>query len=430
MGKGFTPRWYAIDFGTTNSLLAAADADTVHPPIALDALAPDPSILRSVLYFPDAERCHYGAEALAQYTAQGMQGRLMRSLKKFLPSRSFVGTYVEHRPLHLEDLIGLLLAELRRRANAFFGADVRRVVLGRPARFSADDADDRYAEQRLERAARSAGFADVRFCPEPLAAARDFRGTLREATTVLVGDFGGGTSDFTVVRLRPDGYDARDVLAIGGVSVAGDAFDASLMRHHVARCFGAEVTYKVPMGENVLTMPPALIEKLCTPADASLLRSQDALEFLRNVRAWSLGPRDRRSMDQLFTLIEDRLGFALFEAIEAGKRALSDADATVVRFSYPTIEVQEPITREAFERSSAGKTAAILRELDATLARAGLAPEAIDAVCCTGGTAKLPALALGLAERFGFAKLREHQAFHSVILGLAEHAREVARGEA
>jgi len=430
MDRTFRPLCYAIDFGTTNSLLVAANADAVHAPIALDPLAPDPTILRSVLYFPDAAHCHYGADALAQYAAQGMQGRLMRSVKKFLPSRSFIGTYVDDRPLNLEDLIGALLGEMRARANRFFDSDVRRVVLGRPARFSNDDGDDRFAEYRLERAARIAGFSEVSFCAEPIAAARDFRGTLSQPKTVLVGDFGGGTSDFTVMHMRQSGYDPSDVLAIGGVSVAGDAFDASIMRHHVARHFGAEVQYRVPFGENVMTMPPALIEKLCAPADASLLRSQDALTFLRNVRAWSLGSEDRQRMDQLFTLVEDRLGFALFEVIEQAKRELSHAGMTCVHFSYPTIEVSEPIARDAFEHSSQAKTAAILGELDATLARAGLGPSEIDIVCCTGGTARLPALADALAQRFGREKLTQYQSFHSVIAGLAEHARGELRGEA
>jgi len=429
MDHGFVPRCYAIDFGTTNSLLAAASVDAVHAPIALDPLASDPTILRSVLYFPDATHCHFGADALAQYVGQGLQGRLMRSVKKFLPSRSFIGTYVEERPLNLEDLIAAILSEMRRRANAFFDADVKAVVLGRPARFSSDDADDRYAQQRLERAARLAGFGDVTFCPEPIAAARDFRGTLDQPRTVLVGDFGGGTSDFTVMRMRKEGYEPSDVLAIGGVAVAGDAFDGAIMRHHVSRHLGSEVQYRVPMGQNVLSMPPALIEKLCAPADASLLRSQDALTFLRNVRAWSLGPDDRRCMDQLFTFVEDRLGFSVFEAIEAAKRTLSTAQEARVRFSYPTVEIDEPLTRAQFEHSSHKKTEAIVDELDATLQRAGLLPEQIEIVCCTGGTARLPALADALAQRFGREKLTEFRSFHSVIHGLAEHARSWLRGE-
>ncbi|MFI5307627.1 MAG: Hsp70 family protein [Polyangiales bacterium] len=430
MQSHFHPQCYAIDFGTTNSLLAAASIDGVHAPIALDPLAKDPSILRSVLYFPDATHCHYGADALAQYVAHGMQGRLMRSVKKFLPSRSFVGTHVEERPMNLEDLIGALLGEMRARANRFFDADVTAVVLGRPARFSTDDGDDRYAEYRLERAARIAGFREVSFCAEPIAAARDFRNTLAEPRTVLVGDFGGGTSDFTVMRMRAGDYDPTDVLAIGGVSVAGDAFDAAIMRHHVARHFGSEVRYRVPMGHNVLTMPTSLSEKLCSPADASLLRSQDALSFLRNVRDWSLGEDDRRVMDQLFTFVEDRLGFAVFEAIESAKRTLSEANLACVQFSYPTIEVSEPIERVAFEQSSQSKTAAIVAELDATLARARLEPASIDIVCCTGGTARLPALSNALALRFGRKKLTEFRSFHSVIHGLAEHAHARLRGEA
>jgi hypothetical chaperone protein len=177
-------------------------------------------------------------------------------------------------------------------------------------------------------------------------------------------------------------------------------------------------------------MPPALSDKLCTPADASLLRSQDAHAFLRNVRDWALGPEDQRRMDQLLTLIDDRLGFAVFEAIENAKRELSSAETTRVRFSYPTIEIDEPISRAGFGASSRDKTAAILAELDATLARAGLAARAIDIVCCTGGTARVPALTAALAERFGQGKLTEHRSFHSVIQGLAEHARSVLRGEA
>lgn len=425
MGNSFEPLAYAIDFGTTNSLLAAANREAVHPPIALDPIARDPSILRSVLYFPDASRCFYGADALRQYAALGPQGRLIRSIKKHLPSRSFVGTYIDERPMNLEDLIGAVLGEMRARANRFFGADVKRVVLGRPARFAVKDEDDRFAEYRLERAARSAGFTQIDFLPEPIAAAREFRATLTEPKLVLVADFGGGTSDFTLLRMRRERYDASDVLAIGGVSVAGDAFDAALMRHHVARHFGSEVTYRVPFGQNELRMPPALMEKICAPAEASLLRREDALGFLRDVRSWSLGGDDKRHLDQLLIFVEDNLGFPVFEAIEMGKRALSEAEQTSIVYSYPGIEIAEPVTRAEFTHSSARATEAILNTLDATLERGGALPGQVDIVCCTGGTARLPALAAALAERFGEAKLTQFQHFHSVVHGLADHARQL-----
>jgi len=178
MSEPFVPEIYAIDFGTTNSLLAAASRDAIHPPIPLDADARDPTILRSVLYFPTAERVFYGSAAAAEYASHGMQGRLIRSVKKHLPSRSFIGTHIDDRPMNLEDLIAVLLREMRVRADRFFDAEVTRVVLGRPARFSEDDVDDGYAQYRLERAARIAGFEQVDFCPEPVAAAREFRATL------------------------------------------------------------------------------------------------------------------------------------------------------------------------------------------------------------------------------------------------------------
>ncbi|HEX7478427.1 MAG TPA: Hsp70 family protein [Polyangiales bacterium] len=426
MAARFTPTHYAIDFGTTNSLLAAANAEAVHAPIALDDTARDPSMLRSVLYFPDATRCVYGAAAMTEYMASGMQGRLIRSIKKHLPSRSFVGTHIDERPMRLEDLIGAFLGEMRARANRYFEADVTRVVLGRPARFAVDDADDARAQHRLERSARLAGFTEISFCPEPVAAAREFRSTLRAQKLVLVADFGGGTSDFTVLRMHGGAFAAADVLAIGGLSLAGDAFDAAIMRHHVGKHFGTEVTYQVPFGNNSLKMPPALMEKICTPADASLLRSEDAMTFLRNLKQWSLGPHDAQVIEQLLTLVEDRLGFRVFEAIEATKRELSTQQNARFTFEYPTIDISEDVARVAFEASSARVSLAIVAELDATLERAGVTPAEVDIVCSTGGTAKLPMVEQALASRFGRDKLTQFKHFHSVIHGLAEHARSLA----
>jgi len=426
MSDHFKPLIYAIDFGTTNSLLAAANKTHVHQPIVLETTAPDPTILRSVLYFPDAHHCYYGTQAIAEYTAAGGQGRLIRSIKKHLPHRSFIGTYIEERPMNLEDLIGAFLGELKVRADHFFDADVKRVVLGRPARFATDDADDAYAQNRLERAARIAGFTQISFCPEPIAAAREFRSTLSESKIVLVADFGGGTSDFTVIKMHPGAYDDSDVLAIGGLSVAGDAFDSAIMRKHVGKHFGTEVTYRVPLGSNVMRMPSALIEKICNPADASLLSAQDAMNFLRNLSRWSVGPRDKQSIEQLLTFVEDRLGFRVFEVIEHTKRQLSEHEQAQFSFRYPTVEVDEIISRAGFEVSSARATAAIVRELDATLERAHVTPHQVDVVCCTGGTARIPAVERALAARLGADKLTQFRHFHSVISGLGEYARALA----
>src|SRR6185436_7788300 len=145
----FVPDVYAIDFGTSNSLLAAANRTEVHAAVPLDPLAEDPTVLRSVLFFPDAqalqeERCFFGKAALDEYVQRGSQGRLLRSLKRFLPMRGFVRTQIGTQSYSLEELIAAVLRELRLRADRFFGARVQRALLGRPARFSSRPEEDAF----------------------------------------------------------------------------------------------------------------------------------------------------------------------------------------------------------------------------------------------------------------------------------------------
>ncbi len=438
---------YAIDFGTSNSLLAAAEPGQVHAPIPLDldpdtrpGVQKDPTILRSILFFPTMKQVFFGGRAIREFISHDMEGRLIRSIKKFLPVRSFVGTFVEDRPLNLEDIISIFLAELRRRANEHFGADVDRVVLGRPALFSDDLSDDQYAQYRLEKAAQKAGFKHVEFLAEPIAAAFGFRNLLEEPRTVLVADYGGGTSDYTVVRIggkgESKGFQVFDVLSVGGVSIAGDALDGSMMRHKISPHFGADVSYTVPFGSNVLTMPRYLMEKLCSPADISLLRKRDTLEFFRNVRSWSLGDDDRSKMDRLFCLLENQLGFSVFEEIERTKRRLSESSKTEFDYAYPErgqpgaaseIDVRVKVSRGEFDEFCGDRIQAVLKSLDDTVAQAGLKASDIDIVCCTGGTAKVPAIQRGILDRFGESKVRQHNHYHGVVEGLAERALELLR---
>jgi hypothetical chaperone protein len=333
----------------------------------------------------------------------------------------------------LEDLIGVFLGEIRKRANTYFNQDVTRVILGRPAKFAADDADDRYAEGRLERAARIAGFKDIEFFPEPVAAAFGYdRSLLQESDSnqnnekiVLTADYGGGTSDFTVYKLGTQRFQPSDVISMGGVSTAGDALDASLMRHRISQYFGTGVKYKVPFGSNVLTMPVHLMERICHPAEIALLRKQDTLEFFRNVKQWSLGAEDEEKMENLFTLLNDQLGFPLFEQIESTKRALSGNETTNFEFSYPGIHIREPITRPEFEGYCSSAFENITRSLDETLQMAQIQPSQISRVLCTGGTAKVPWIRQSLVDRFGKEKLFDLDPFRGVARGLMERACEV-----
>lgn len=419
------PSLYAIDFGTSNSLLCGVSARGVDEPLALDPHATDPSVLRSILFYSETRDWYFGAEALERYVAEGMRGRFMRSLKRFLPMPSFEETRIGSKNVALEELIGVFLREMRRRANAHYGVDVKRALFGRPARFSDSDDNDALAERRLAEAAGFAGFDEVYFCPEPIAAAYDFRSRLTEPKVVLVADFGGGTSDYTVARLTP-GDSQVEVLAVGGVSIAGDAFDGSIMRHKVSRHLGSDVKYKVPFGSNVLSMPKPLMESLCSPAETCLLAQRDIMAFLRDIKSGSLGKDDKQHIDQLLCLVEDSLGFQIFEAIEQSKRALSDHDSTRFTFDYPGIDISEPITRQEFQTFSAPQVDKILGSLDSTLADSGLGAAGIDLVCCTGGTARVAALAEGIQARFGSEKLVRLRSLHSVIQGLGERARSLA----
>jgi hypothetical chaperone protein len=416
---------YAIDFGTSNSLLAAATAAELLPPLPLDPAAKDPTILRSVLFFPDQKHCFFGEEAVREYVSHDMQGRLLRSVKKFLPYRSFLGTFVENRAFYLEDIIATFLGEMRRRANAQTKREVTSVLLGRPARFSLDPAEDRFAQERLETAARRAGFEQISFCPEPLAAAYELTAALTEPRIVFVADFGGGTSDYSVIRLTPAQKEQVEVLAIGGVPVAGDALDGAIMRGRIARHFGAEVQYKAPFGSNVLTMPKHLMEKICSPADISVLRERDTQEFFRNVRGWALSDADREKMDNLHSLIHNQIGFALFEQIEATKRALSDAESEAFAFDYSDMHLREQITRKQFEEYAEPAFHRILGSLDETLSAAQLKPEQVDLVFATGGTAKIHALRAALIERFGAEKFQQQKNFHSIVYGLSRLAQKM-----
>jgi hypothetical chaperone protein len=242
---------------------------------------------------------------------------------------------------------------------------------------------------------------------------------------VLVADFGGGTSDFTVARLGV-AAGAVDVLSMGGVSLAGDVLDGVIMRHKVSRHFGSEVTYRAPFGSNVLKMPRSLMEALCSPADTCLLARRDVMSFLRDVQSGSLGPNDKDSIDQLVVLIEDALGFQVFEAIEHAKRDLSSVEKTVFRFDYPSIDIEETITRAEFVAFSERPVDAIFKSLDQTLEQSGLSATDIDLVCCTGGTARVAAIAAGILERFGPEKIVRLRSLHSVIAGLAARAQAFA----
>jgi len=246
------------------------------------------------------------------------------------------------------------------------------------------------------------------------------QGSDSEQQLVAVLDLGGGISDFIVARL---GGGRADVLSVGGIAVAGDALDGALMRDCISPYFGARTSYRRGLGGIALTFPRPLLEKMCSPAELCLLDRRDSLEFLRDIRSGSFGEHDREKLDRLLTLVKDRLGFRLFEAIDLTKRSLSDNERAEFRFDYPTIDLAVELERATFEHAARAPLERILERLDQTLAAADVTTAQVDAVYCTGGTARVPTLIAAVAARFGPTKVRHVSTFHAVIQGLAERAR-------
>ena len=254
---------FGLDFGTTNSAIALARGDD-EPELALfpSDLGPVPTF-RSVLYFEQDDETgevssHAGPGALAAYLAsEERDGRLVQSLKSFLASRLFSATQVFGRSFRLEALIGRLLGDLRRGAEAHFGAPVERVVVGRPVRFvTAKDADDdRLAVRRLRAALANAGFREVEFEYEPVGAAHHYERGLTRDELILIADFGGGTSDFSLLRVGPGviaaGRREESILGHDGVGLAGDAFDGRLVRRLVSPRLGRGAEFVSAFGKRL-----------------------------------------------------------------------------------------------------------------------------------------------------------------------------------
>lgn len=409
-----------IDFGTSNSLVGAVVEGEKIFDIPLDPSAEDPTLFRTLIYFPNGNEAHYGSEAKSQYLIQQMSGRLFRSFKSHLPNPNYLGTFVDDRVLRIEDLVGLFLLEIKRRAEKHLNVKFDSVILGRPARYSLDPVRDKLALHRMEKAAEFARFTKVEFVPEPLAAAFDYAQTLTDKKTVLVGDFGGGTSDFTVIRIGAGQYSQDDVLAVEGCPLAGDALDSLFMKEKLNVHFGAKVQYRMPMSKNVLSMPPAILERLNLPAHIVHLSEKSTYEFIKEIQKCALNEESKAAIHKLFVLIEDQLIFDFFETIEKTKRALSRAPADEFLFSYPELVVKETFLRTDFEMWAHSILRSLTETLERSMSVSQCESEDIDWVYLTGGSALVPCIRDLFQRKFGEAKIATGSQFHSIVRGLVE----------
>jgi len=378
-------------------------------------------LLRSVLYFSEEREIFTGSEAIRQYVDDGSEGRFMQSIKTFLPNRSFQATEIFGTRYTIDDLVAIILKRLKQRGEAQVGYSVDSLVLGRPVVFSPDSEKDAIAEQRLKKAAHKAGFKHIWLQYEPVAAALTYEASLApgQERTLFIGDFGGGTSDFTVIRVQGGAFarsDRRsDVLSLGGVYVAGDKFDSQIMWDKVAHYFGRYARYQ-PMGKKEWhDIPSSIVKTLCQWHRIPLLRARDTRELIRVLKRTT---DDRAALDHLEDIIEENFGFALFQAIEKAKCELSSTEQSTIIFNDCDMSIAEPMAKYEFESLNSANFAQIEQCIDEVIRQSGLTTAQIDAVSLTGGTSKIPYIQKLFIERFGQDKAENHNAFTSVAHGL------------
>jgi hypothetical chaperone protein len=407
---------FGLDFGTTNSSLTWARGEGEVTLCALDLGALNPHVLRSLIYFSLETRDFVvGRRAIDEYLAEDMQGTLIQSIKTFLADNSFEQTWINDRFYKLEDLIAVIFRHVRA-VIAGLTDDEIALVIGRPAIFVERPEKEALAQERLRKAAQLAGFSALQFQYEPIAAGLTYEASLTGPELALIADLGGGTSDFTVMRLGSGTVGDRrdDILATRGVQIAGDAFSARVMAHKLAKYFGAGTTYRSMEGRR-LPFPSMLLAQLSRWHQVTFLRSPKTREQLSRIRWTSSNPH---AVDAFQTLITGNYAFFLFQEIEQAKSQLSEQDEAIIRFRRDEIDIDEPITRIEFERLIAPDQALIHRCMESVLQAAGVQASDIDAVFLTGGSAQIPALRRMFADQFGSEKLKAQDYLTSVAVGL------------
>jgi hypothetical chaperone protein len=422
-----------IDFGTTNSTVALASGDGEVKLAAFPTPAGETFSSRSILYLQQAKhggrsRTHAwtGPGAIEHYLAAENKGRLIQSLKSYLSDRTLTGTAVFGRHYSLEDLISRMLVDLRRQAEQQFGIRISYAMVGRPVRFvgAENEADDAFALARLRQAFADAGFERVEFEMEPVAAAYAYESTLDRDELILIGDFGGGTSDFSLLHVGPGvrkrGRKPQDLLGNSGVGLAGDAFDAKLVRKLVSPALGSD-SFARSSNKLLPAVPAWIYANLERWHYLSFLRTANVTEILKSARLRALEPE---KIEALITLIDEDLGYHLHQAVQRVKFELSHADAADFFFRDGSMDIGITVTRAAFEGWIADELEAIEQCVDKLLDSSGVDRTQVDRVFLTGGTSLVPAVRRIFARRFGEERIRTGDEFISVARGLALRAEE------
>lgn len=403
-----------IDFGTSNSAVALGFDGKV----TLCPVENDNKTLPSAIFYPVGKAPAYGRSAIAQFTA-GDDGRFMRSLKRMLGTSTMnYGTVVNDRPRRFEEIIGGFVSLLKSKAETTGNAPIENVVMGRPVHFVDRDPDADYAaETQLTGIARAAGFKNIAFQYEPIAAAFSHERKLSSEKLAIVVDIGGGTSDFTVIRLGPARMDKQDrlsdILGNSGTRVGGNDFDRDLGVFSVMPHFGLETT----SGAQKLEVPRAWFMEACEWSKINFLYTPKFKKEISQTLKESHAPQKFVRYERL---ISREKAHRLLSVTEKGKIDLSDSEKTAIDARFVEENLLIPATRKNLEHAIAGRLSAISDTIRECLKTALTRAEDIGLVVLTGGPADMPAIKALVKSHFPKAEVSEDEKLASVALGLGQ----------
>lgn len=409
-----------IDFGTTNTVVARSDGAGGSQLIDFVGAEATGAVFRSALCFWEEERGWNGVAhdagpwAVAEYLQSPLDSRFVQSFKTVAASPLFERAQIFGRNFRFEDFGRLFLQKLVTHAGGALDSRPPRIIVGRPVVYAGARPDPELARSRYDAMFAEFG-VDLHYVYEPLGAAFSYAARLNEPATVLVADFGGGTTDFSVVRVAAPGAARRCVpLASSGVGIAGDRFDRRIMDRLVLPLLGKGSSYR-SFGKE-LEIPGGYFADFADWSRLALMRNRRTLEELRKLQRSAIDPAP---IGRMIALIEHEQGFPLYDAVGKVKRALSEREEAELTFSGGGIDIVAPVRREDFEGWIADDLRLIEEALDLALSRADMPTNAIDRVFLTGGSSLIPAIRAMFDRRFGAARIATGGELTSIAHGLA-----------
>lgn len=413
-----------VDFGTTNTVVSMTHGDDQARLIRFAIDNRELFAFRSALSFHSVQGeriVEAGPWAIEAYLEEPLETRFIQSFKTFAASAAFTETRILDKRYQFEDLLAAFLLRLREHAGGQMNDLPPRIIVGRPVTFAGSSPNESLALTRYEAAFQRLGFSDIRYAYEPVGAAFFFARQLKQNATVLVADFGGGTSDFSLVRFERgvDGTLRSTPLSRSGVGLAGDAFDYRIIDQLVSPELGKGSDYR--SFSNKLPIPQRYYAAFARWDQLALLR---ASKDMRDIRALERTAVEPDKIAALIEVLDGNHGYALYRSVSALKEALSSQDEATFRFEASSVRIEKNVARTDFEGWIAPELSAIEAAVGEALERAGLTEDGVDRVFLTGGSSFVPAVREIFLRRFGAAKIESGGEFESIASGLALIGRE------